>query len=105
LAEQKLAIAEARREAAEMVKKNQAEVERIREELIARSRKDAEELLASARKQIQDEKAKAIADVRTVAVDLAISAAQRLVESSLDEKKQRELVTDYIGKIQTRPNA
>ncbi len=106
LGEQKQAIAEARREAAELVKKNQAEVERIREELIAKSRKDAEDLLAGARKQISEEKNKALAEVRAVAVDLAIDAARKLVESSLDEKKQRELVTDYISKVQSqRPTA
>lgn len=106
LGEQKQAIAEARREAAELVKKNQAEVERIREELIAKSRKDAEDMLTAARKQIDDEKNKALAEVRAVAVDLAIDAARKLVESSLDEAKQRELVTDYINKVQSqRPTA
>lgn len=106
LGEQKQAIAEARREAAELVKKNQAEVERVREELLAKSRKDAEELVASARKQIEDEKLKAIDEVRGHAVDLALQAAQRLVESSMDEARQRQLVTEFISKIESnKPNA
>ena len=99
LAEQKQAIAEARREASEMVKRNQAEVEKSREELLARSRKDAEELLAQARRQIEDEKSKALAEVRGHAVDLALAAAQRLVESSLDETRQRQLVTEFIEQV------
>ena len=49
LAEQKTAIAEARREAAEMMRSNQADVEKFREELMAKSRKEAEELKADAR--------------------------------------------------------
>jgi F-type H+-transporting ATPase subunit b len=101
LAEQKQAIAEARREAAELVKKNQAEVERAREELIAKSRKEAEQLVASATRQIEDAKLKAMAEVRGYAVDLALQAANKLVESSLDEKRQRELVTDFIKKIES----
>lgn len=99
LGEQKQAIAEARREASDLVKKNQAEVERTREELLARSRKDAEELLVAARRQLEEEKFKAIAEVRGYAVELALQAAQRLVESSLDEAKQRQLVTDFIAKV------
>jgi len=99
LAEQKTAIADARREAAEMVKRSQADVEKIREELLQRSRKEAEELMSVAMRQIEEEKLKAMAEVRSQAVDLAILAAHRLVESSLDEKKQRELVTEFIEKL------
>ena len=99
LGEQKTAIAEARREAAEMIKKNQAEVEKARDELIARSRKEAEELVTTAKRQIEDEKNKALSEVRGMAVDLAILAAGKLVESSLDEKKQRELATDFIARL------
>ncbi len=102
LGEQKQAISEARREAADLVKKNQAEVEKMREDLLAKSRKDAEEVLTAARRQIEDEKNKALAEVRHHAVDLAIQAAQRLVESSLDEGRQRQLVTEFIAQIETR---
>src|SRR6476619_6812116 len=42
LAEQKSAIADARREAAEMMKKNRDDVERFREELMAKSKKEAD---------------------------------------------------------------
>ena len=105
LAEQKLAIAEARREASEMVQKNQAEVEKMREDLLVRSRKDAEEVLSAARRQIDDEKVKAIAAVRGYAVDLALLAAGKLVESSLDEGKQRALVTEYISRIESEKPA
>ncbi|MBI5547176.1 MAG: F0F1 ATP synthase subunit B, partial [Deltaproteobacteria bacterium] len=43
-----------------------------------------------------------IAEIRTHAVDLALQAAQRLIESSLDEARQRQLVTDFISKIDSR---
>ena len=97
LGEQKQAIADARREAGELVKRNQAEIEKSREDLLAKNRKEAEEIIASARRQITDEKLKAIAEVRGYAVDLALQAAQRLVESSLDETRQRQLVTEFIA--------
>src|SRR5260370_41620846 len=52
LAEQKAALAEARRAAAEMMRRNQADVERFREELMAKSRQEAEQLKAEAQKVI-----------------------------------------------------
>lgn len=99
LAEQKSAIADARREAAEMMKKNRDEVDRFREELMAKSKKEAEDLVSNARRQIADEKAKAIAEVRVQAVDLAIQAASKLLGQNLDEGKHRQLVNDYIDKL------
>jgi F-type H+-transporting ATPase subunit b len=103
LAEQKSAVADARREAAENMKKNRDDVEKFREELMAKSKKDAEELVASARRQILEEKSKAVAEVRVMAVDLAIGAASKLLGQSLDESKHRQLVSEYIEKLPKDP--
>lgn len=99
LAEQKQAIVEARREAAEMVRRSQADVDKFREELLARSRKEAEDLMATAMRQIGDEKTKALAEVRGYAADLAVQAARKLVESSMDEARQRQLVDEFIHNV------
>jgi F-type H+-transporting ATPase subunit b len=101
LGEQKEALARATREAAELAKRNQQEVEVLRQELTARARKEADELVASARKQIVEEKSKAIVELRHLAADLAIDAAGRLIKSSLDEKAQRQLVEDYLKQLPT----
>ncbi len=99
LAEQKESLARATREAAELAKRNQQEVETLRLELTARARKEADELVASARKQIVEEKSKAVSELRGMAADLAIDAASRLVKASLDEKAQRALVEDYLKQL------
>jgi F-type H+-transporting ATPase subunit b len=99
LAEQKESLARATREAAELAKRNQQEVETLRQELTARARKEADELVASARKQIIEEKSKAVSELRTMTADLAIDAASRLVKASLDEKSQRALVEDYLKQL------
>lgn len=101
LAEQKASLVRATREAAEVAKRNQQEVEQLRQELTAKARKEADELVAGARKQIVEEKSKAVAEIRGMAVDLAIDAASRLVKSSLDEKAQRQLVEDYLKQLPT----
>jgi F-type H+-transporting ATPase subunit b len=96
LADQKTAIAEARRDAAEMMRKNQQEVEKYREELMAKSRKEAEEFKAQARREIEDQKAKAIAEVRALAVDLAIEVAGKLIAERMDEAKHRALAEQFV---------
>src|SRR3954469_5756544 len=75
LGEQKTAIAQARSESAEALRKTQSDMEKLREDLMAKSRKEAEELKADARKTIEAEKLKAIADIKNEAGTLAIQIA------------------------------
>jgi F-type H+-transporting ATPase subunit b len=96
LAEQKTAIAEARREAQEMLRRNQQEVEKFREELMAKSRKEAEEFKASATREIQEQKSKAIAEVKSLTVDLAMEVAGKLLNERLDDSKHRALAEQFV---------
>jgi F-type H+-transporting ATPase subunit b len=107
LAEQKSAIAEARREAAEMMRKNQADVERMREELIAKAQKEAHEQKTQALREIEAEKQKALADIRGRAVDLAMATAEKLLGEKLDEAKHRSLAEQFIADLprQTQTSA
>jgi F-type H+-transporting ATPase subunit b len=105
LAEQKESIAEARREAADLVRKNQAEVEAAKQAGMTQAKKDAEEYLAAARKAIQEERVKAVAEVRAVAVDLALATAGKLLEVNLDDAKQRQLAEDFLKKMPVQPKA
>jgi F-type H+-transporting ATPase subunit b len=99
LAEQKDGLARAQREAAEIARKNQQEVEALRQELTAKARKEAEELLADARRQISEEVVRARAELKAEVVDLAIDAAGRLVKATLDEKGQRALVQEFLAQL------
>jgi len=99
LGEQKAAIAEARRETAELVRRNAEDVERLRAELLAKARAQADELRADAKRSIDDEKAKAVAEVKGVAADLAIQIAEKLLGEHLDADKQRALARAYVESL------
>jgi F-type H+-transporting ATPase subunit b len=107
LAEQKTAIAEARRDAQEMLRRNQQEVEKFREELMAKSRKEADEFKASAHREIEEQKTKAIAEVKAMAVDLAMDVAGKLLNERMDDTKHRALAEQFVqglpGKGTTGP--
>ncbi len=99
LGEQKDALLKAQREAAEIARRNQQEVEALRQELTARARKEADDLLADARRQIGEEMSRARAELKAEVVDLAIDAAARLVKANLDDSSQRALVEEYIAQL------
>jgi F-type H+-transporting ATPase subunit b len=99
MAEQKESLQRAQREAAELAKRSQAEVEVLRQELTARARKEADDLVAGARAQINEEKTKAVAELRGQVADMAIEVARRLIPQALDEKSHRALVEEYVRQL------
>ena len=98
-AEMRAALQRARDESAELIRKNQQEVAAAKTELMAAAKKESDDLLAAARKTIQEEKRQAIAELRAQTVDMAIEAANRLVQMNMDEKKQKQLVEEYISQL------
>jgi len=98
-AEMRAALEKARVEAAEMVRKNQQEVAAAKAELIEHARKESEELLKQARATIEEERRAAVAELRSQVVDLAIEAAGRLLATQMDEKRQRQLIEEYLEKL------
>jgi F-type H+-transporting ATPase subunit b len=99
LSEQQKVIAEARREAGEMVRKSQAEVDKAKEQLFADAKKQADAFLIQARQQIEEEKQKALSEIKDVAVDLALAVAHKLLAQKLDETAHRALAEDYVRNL------
>ena len=93
------ALERAREESAQLVRRNQQEVAAAKGELMAAAKKESEELLVQARKTISEEKRQALAELRAQAVDIAIEAAKRLVQMNMDEKKQKQLVEEYLSQL------
>ena len=89
-------LSRARGETVAIIEQGKREAEALKNELLTRARQDAQELVEQGRKQIQFEQKQAIEALRNQVADLAIGAAERLVEKSLDETGQRKLVEDYM---------
>jgi len=98
-AEMRASLDKARTEAAELIRRNQAEVAAAKNELMAAARKESESLLAQARASIEEERRAAVAGLRAQVVDIAIEAAGRLLQTQMDEKKQRQLVEEYLARL------
>ena len=99
LVEQKAAITQARQEAAEQVRKTQADLEKLREELMGKARKEAEELKTDARRTIEEERVRAVNDVRAEAVKLSILVAEKLLSERLDDAKHHQLAQQFVADL------
>jgi F-type H+-transporting ATPase subunit b len=99
LAEQVKAVAEARKDAADMVRKSQAEVDKAKESLFAEARAEAAVLVKQARQQIEEEKQKALVEVKEYAVSLALDVASKLLAQKLDDAAHRSLAEEYVRSV------
>jgi F-type H+-transporting ATPase subunit b len=73
------------------------------ERIAAQSLRDLEETLRRrqllAQERIAQEEAKALAEIRAIAVDVAISASRRVIADSLDETRSAALIDQAIAAL------
>jgi F-type H+-transporting ATPase subunit b len=76
---------------------------RLREELETRARADAEAIVARAREEIALERDQAIEQIRREFADVAITAAERVIEQSLDRSAHQRLIDQVLADSQLGP--
>lgn len=89
-----------RAQAQEMFAEARASGERTREELLTQARREHAELLERARRDIAAEMELAMDQVRRDSVELAIAAAEKLVQHNLDDERNRRLVREFLGQAE-----
>ncbi|RLT26966.1 MAG: ATP synthase F0 subunit B [Chloroflexi bacterium] len=73
---------------------------RLREELETRARAEADGIVARAREEIAQEREQAIEQIRREFADLAITAAERVIEQSLDRSAHQRLIDQVLADSQ-----
>ena len=88
--------AEAREEGQRLIAQAREVADRFREEEIAKARQDIEAERVRAEANIQRERDAAIEDLRREFAGLAISAAERVIERSLNEDDHKALINSVL---------
>ena len=92
-------LKDATREREEMIARATQEAEHVRNQLMGKARAEAEQIVQKALAQIEREKTKAILELRSSVADLAMTAAEKIVRSSLTPEAQRKLVDETIAAL------
>ena len=98
-------LADARRQAQEIVNEGKAAGERVRKEIEEKARVEGQGLIERAKREIEREKDAALDEIRKESVDLALAAAARLIHEKLDPEKDRRLVVGYLDELAKQGNA
>ena len=95
-AERVAALAEARREANEIMARAQKTAQEMRDTDIAATKEELERLRARATAEIEAEKVRAIGELRAEVADLALEAASRVIGETMTSERERRLVEEFL---------
>lgn len=92
-------IKDAQRKSQQIIADSKESAEKIKAKIESDASKKAETMLNDAKIQINAEKENAINEIKSIAVDLSIKAASKVVEKNIDNDDNRKLVNDVIAEI------
>lgn len=102
LEEHKLQLADARRQAQELLSDGREAAGRLQKDIEGKAREEGDAILARAKAEIGREKDAAVEALRKEAVDLALAAASKLLNEKLDGDQDRKLVMDFVDGLSTQ---
>ena len=91
------ALAEARREANDILGRAQKVAQETRNADIAATRDELTRMRERATEEITAEKQRALAELRGEVADLALQAASRVVRETMTDQRQRRLVEEFLA--------
>ncbi len=104
LEEQRRQLADAHRQAGELVARGKAAGDRVRREIEEKAREEAQGIVERARLEIERERDAALETLRRESVDLALAAAAQLLHEHLDQARDRALVEHYLEELPAGPD-
>ncbi len=90
-------LAEARREANDILARAQKVAQESRDTDIAATREELERMRVRATAEIEAEKTRAIGELRGEVANLALAAAGRVVGETMNDDRQRRLVQEFLA--------
>lgn len=93
--ERERVLEQAREEAQEIVSQGRDRVSEMKEQ----ASQEADQIIEDAREDAREEEQRILKGMRDKVAPLAIAAAHKLVQSSLDEQRQQQLVDEFFSNI------
>jgi len=92
-------IDEAKNEARAIIESAKKRGEELKEQIIVEAKAEASNVLAKARSDIERERERTMAELKSEVVQIAMMAAEKVVEKSLDEKAHKEMINKFIDEV------
>ena len=96
LEENRKQLANAEAEAHRIMNESRALSEKLKNELLEQANRESRRMVEHAKQEIDRDKEAALVQLRTEVASLAIKAAEKILDETLDENKHRKLVDAYL---------
>lgn len=96
LAENQKALRQAEAESQKVLKETREYAQRIQSDAMAKVQDDTKKLMEQAQQEINLSKQQALNELRTEVASLAVGAAEKILNESLDADRHKRLVDDYL---------
>ena len=97
--ESEAVMAKARSEAQSILAEGKTAAEKVKDDIIAKSKEQANKIREDAENQIQVEKEKAIAEIKGEVVNLTLSVAEKLIQKNLSDADNKSLIEASLKKV------
>jgi len=102
LSKHKENLAKAEETAQHMIREARELAEKIRNETATRANFEANKLIDKAREEIERDKQVAITQLHGLVAELAVKAAEKILNEVIDETKQKKLVENFINSLRVQ---
>ena len=92
-------LARAAEEYQKMIREGRALAEKMKDEIVTKAKQQADQQIKQAAEEIQRNVEAAKLQLRTEIADLAIQATEKILEETLDEKRQKKITDSVINKL------
>ena len=99
LEENKAQLARAEAESRRIVEEGRSLAEKLKSEIVEKAGQQTRHMIEQARQEIDRNKEQALTQLRTEVANLAIGAAEKILNETLDAQRHRKVVDDVLGKL------
>ncbi len=92
-------LADAKSEAAEIVKSATLRAQKREEEIVGEANKKAADIRAKAEESIERDKQRALNEVKDEISEMVVMAAQKVVEKEISAKDNEELISKFLDEV------
>ncbi|AWZ49306.1 F0F1 ATP synthase subunit B [Hathewaya limosa] len=86
-------------ESKNLLEQYKTNAEKLYEEIVSDAKKEADIVNERSKKEIEREKQKAEEEIKTKVTGLSLLICEKVLDAEIDEKKHRELISDFISKV------
>ena len=96
-------LADARNESNRIIEEARQAADQLRRDLMARAEAEAQELRQQTQQDLEAAQKRILADLRAQVAQIAIGAAEKIIERNLDRETQTALIESYINQVGSTP--